>query len=130
MGRWERRGGEAYDALVLHRDDAISNPEPPASHHVGHHDVSGESVPDDGYMRWVGGAGLGVGLEVVHDLGPATWLLGTVRKDGYPSAGLYLCSELQLTVIGRCPSSVGHDQQAATRVGRPEVLEVLLKIRC
>lgn len=81
---------DTHYAFLIQGNHAILDPEPPATHHVGHHHVRGEPVADNGNLSGMGDLRLRVTSKVVHDLGPAARLLDLVREDRDAGIGLDL----------------------------------------
>lgn len=71
----------AYKAVVL--PDTILNPYSIASHHVGHHDISEQSIPDYGHLILPCHSSLRLAAEILHDFGVTSGFLGTVSQDFY-----------------------------------------------
>lgn len=121
-----RRDANTHDALFPHWRNAISDPDAPASHHVGQHHVCGQSVPDDGNLRSIRHAGFGMSSEVTHNLGSAARLLHCVRQHVDPSTLLYLESLPEVPVPTRGSRGVGYYQELSAGICPPQLLKMFL----
>lgn len=121
--RWQT----TYNALLLRRHDAILDPEAPGAHHICQHHVCAQPVSNDGDLRGVRHARLGVLAEVLHDLVAAAWLLACVRQHRKPRGLLKLGRKCQLLVERCCASRVGDDEKLLSRVCGLQLLEMILE---
>lgn len=109
-----KQGEDAKDAKTHHArflwpHNPLLHPNCIAPHEVRHHYIRRQPIPDDGDLLWLRHARLRVLPEILHDLGPAAWLLGGVRQHGDARSGLDGARVLAAGVERRGAGGVGDD---------------------
>ena len=96
----------AYNTLLLERDDPVLDPDPPAAHHVGQHHVGCQPITHNSNLVRTCHASLWVLAEVRQDLVTTAWLLHGMREDINTGGFLDLGGETPIDIVACCTGSV------------------------